>query len=293
MSRARREALKYSLVSTWGRVRALRTRPTPRAIVLCYHSIHPDRSFASASPRSFDEQLAWLTDNFQVLPLSPESLHRAKALSLADAPIVMLTFDDGYDDNYEYAFPALVKHGVYATFFVTTGLLTSDNGTVSRFQRERDCPVEDLHAMGWGQMREMRDAGMLFGSHTHTHRNLATLDSLQASEELRISKDVLEDGLGEPVTMLAYPYGKPRVHFTYDGTVPLVRQHNYNVAAAVLAREIRKSDSDLVVPRFFATRDDVANLDAKIRGTWDIVGWWQERAPLRLQRLVSPADFSH
>ena len=42
-----------------------------------------------------------------------------------------------------------------------------------------------------------------------------------------------------------------------------------------------------------AVRDDIANLDAKVRGNWDVVGWWQERAPLRLQQLVSPADFAH
>jgi hypothetical protein len=81
------------------------------------------------------------------------------------------------------------------------------------------------------------------------------------------------------------------VHFTY-GTIPLVRQ-GYEMAAAVLARDIRHTDSALAVPRFFATRDDVTNLDAKIRGSWDVVGWWQERAPLRLQRLASPTDFAH
>ncbi len=293
MSRSRRESLKYSVVSTWGRLREKLTRPTPRAIVLCYHSIHPNRSFASASPAGFDEHLAWLTDHFQVLPLAPESLDVARGLSGSDASVVMLTFDDGYDDNYDYAFPALVKRGVRATFFVTTGLLSSDSRTVARFLRERGCPSDDLRPMSWNQMREMRDAGMLFGSHTHTHRNLATLDRAQASDELRVSKEILEEGLGEPITMLAYPYGKPRVHFTYDGTVPLARQLGYEVGAAVVAREVRTSDSDLVVPRFFATRDDVANLDAKVRGAWDVVGLWQERAPLPLQRLVSPADFAH
>jgi len=115
--------------------------------------------------------------------------------------------------------------------------------------------------MSWGQMREMRDAGMWFGSHTHTHRNLATLDASEVSDELRISKDTLEQGFGEPVTMLAYPYGKPRVHFTYDGT-PAVGAPGrvYELAGrGAGARDVRATDSEGSRCRgFFATRDDVA-----------------------------------
>ena len=59
----------------------------------------------------FDEHLAWLTDNFQVVPFASESIELAKGLSSSDRPVVMLTFDDGYDDNYDYTFPALVKRG--------------------------------------------------------------------------------------------------------------------------------------------------------------------------------------
>jgi peptidoglycan/xylan/chitin deacetylase (PgdA/CDA1 family) len=234
-----------------------------------------------------------LTDNFHVLPLTPESVRIGQEVRPGDRPVVLLSFDDGYADNFEHAFPALLDHGVQATFFVTTGLLEDDPATVERFVRERACPRADIAPMTGAQMREMRAAGMHFGSHTRTHRNLAGLEPLDAARELRLSKERLEQELQAPCRMLAYPYGKPDIHFTSRATLPLLRHHGYVLGAAVLARGIRPADDPLAVPRFLATRDDVQALDAKIRGSWDIVGAWQERAPVRLQRLVSPADFSH
>jgi len=151
MSSTRRESAKRIVMRSWDRLR--RPGRERRAVVLCYHSIHPDRSFASATPRAFDEHLAWLTDNFRVLPLTHDDLEAARNRAASDAPVVMLTFDDGYEDNYAYAFPALVRRGVRATFFVTTGLVEADGDTMARFVRERGCAPEDLRAMTWAQMR--------------------------------------------------------------------------------------------------------------------------------------------
>jgi peptidoglycan/xylan/chitin deacetylase (PgdA/CDA1 family) len=259
----------------------------------CYHSIHPERPFASASPADFDRQLGWMTENFNVQPFDAAGVRAAKALRPGERPVVLLTFDDGYADNYEYAFPLLLKHGVRATFFVTTGLLTGDEATMGRFRSERGCTDDELRAMTSPQLREMHAAGMVIGAHTHTHRNLATLDEAETTKELATSKDILEDCLGVSVPTMAYPYGKPRVHFSFDRTVPIAARIGYEQAAAVTWRGIRPSDSDLAIPRFFATRDGLASLRQKIFGEWDIVGGWQTHAPLALLRRVSPSDFAH
>ena len=62
-------------------------------------------------------------------------------------------------------------------------------------------------------------------------------------------------------------------------------------AAAVLFRAARAADSPLALPRFFATRDSVEQIAAKVRGDWDYLGVWQEHAPRPLAKLVSPQDF--
>jgi peptidoglycan/xylan/chitin deacetylase (PgdA/CDA1 family)/ubiquinone/menaquinone biosynthesis C-methylase UbiE len=100
-------------------------------LVLAYHRILDDREEApfdggvySATPSMLDAQLQFLTRNFEVV--SPEALAGARN---AWGRRVVVTFDDGYRDNYELAFPILRKHGAPATFFLTTGFV--DNPSVA------------------------------------------------------------------------------------------------------------------------------------------------------------------
>ena len=269
-----------------------------RTVALCYHSIHADKPFATASPEMFERHLAWLTEHCDVGEMSEECVEEAARMRTsgdekAVRPSVLLTFDDGYDDNFEFVFPTLIKYGVRATFFITTGFVEQDPTTLARFKKERGCSAHMLKALDWGQIEEMQAAGMVFGAHSHTHRNLAGLDDAQALTELKTSKAILEEKLGQPIKLMAYPYGKPRVHFTNDRTVPLVRSCGYSLGAAVLHRAIRPSDSVMAVPRFFVARDDVAALSDKVKGRADAIGRWQEHAPILLQRVVSPSDFAH
>lgn len=94
-------------------------------LVLNYHRIGtPDGSpfdwdLWSASAEDFDAQVALLTREFDII--GPDDLDRAS--SDPSGRFVMITFDDGYRDNYDLAFPILKRHGATATFFITTGFL--------------------------------------------------------------------------------------------------------------------------------------------------------------------------
>jgi hypothetical protein len=116
------------------------------------------------------------------------------------------------------------------------------------------------------------------------------LNRQAAREELRSSKDVLEQRIGAPVRSLAYPFGKPKRHFTGE-TVALVAELEYEYACAILFRGVQSRDSNLMIPRFFVTNDTVETLRDKVGGAWDMLGAWQERSPLWAARLVSPEDF--
>ncbi|MEZ6064886.1 MAG: polysaccharide deacetylase family protein [Planctomycetaceae bacterium] len=100
-------------------------------LVLNYHRIGDphgclfDRGVWSASAEGFDRQVGMLKRQFDVI--SPADLDRA--LLDRRGQYVMLTFEDGYLDNYELAFPVLKAHRVPATFFLTSGFL--DRGTVA------------------------------------------------------------------------------------------------------------------------------------------------------------------
>jgi peptidoglycan/xylan/chitin deacetylase (PgdA/CDA1 family) len=262
--------------------------PGGRFVVLCYHSIHPSLPFRSATPELFDEHLHWLRQHCEIVPFSGLSAARANASS---RPVVSVTFDDGYVDNHEYALPTLVRHGITATFFLTAGFLENDAAVLARFRALRGVSDEMIRPLSWSQLDEMRASGMDVGAHTYAHPNLARLEDRDLEDELKRSRRVLEDHTGTAVTMMAYPFGRPKVHVD-ERVVVAVRRSGYTLAATTATRGLRAGDDPLTIPRFFATNDSVAVLREKVLGEWDLIGVVRERAPKAIVRFVSPRDFS-
>ncbi len=258
--------------------------------MLCYHAVHPTKPFASVTPAQFEQHLAWLKAHCDVIPFE-ETLAAARTRT-STRPAVALTFDDGYADNYEHAFPLLQQHGLSATFFLTLGLLEDDPAVTARFCTLRQAPAEEIRPLTWAQVEEMRYAGQAFGAHTYSHPNLARLGPAAALAELQRAKDGLTQRLGEAITTMAYPFGKPDRHFTSE-TMRLAEEAGYEQAAAVLFRRVLPTDSPFSVPRFFVTTGEVQALKDQVAGAWDLVGFWQEKAPAPLARLVSPLDYTY
>ncbi|MDR0734466.1 MAG: polysaccharide deacetylase family protein, partial [Elusimicrobiota bacterium] len=103
---------------------------------------------------------------------------------------VMLTFDDGWLDNYTCAFPLLKKHNIKANIFLTAGLVGQNN------------------MLAWSQIEEMRQSGLAeFASHGLTHKRLRALSDDDCLSELIQSKKILEQKLGRKILSFAYPYG--------------------------------------------------------------------------------------
>lgn len=265
-----------------------RADPSHRRIVLCYHSVHPNRPYVSTTPELFECHIAWLRENCQITSLADIATRQP---GHSTRPTVAITFDDGYEDNHSHALPILMRHAVPATFFITAGFVDRDPTVLRRFHHFLSSRDDEVIPLDWAQVRELRGAGMAIGSHTYSHPNLARLSSLELANELRVSKSLISSHLGEDVDLFAYPFGKPKVHFTAE-TVSAVRAAGYRVAAAVIYRGVRASDSLLRIPRLFADGDTLDKLRAKVTGDYDLVSRWQEHAPLWLMRAVSPDDFS-
>ena len=281
-----KHAVKRGLSSSVGRL--LAGDPSNRVVVLCYHSIDPSLPFASASPELFRAQLEWLTETCDVVRLRdvPE-LVRTGGRS---RPAVAVTFDDGYADNHTRALPLLEAAGAPATFFLTAGFVDRDPAVVARMAAIRGVPRDRVAALDWAQARELSSAGHELGGHTWSHALLSSLADEDVTSELTRSKTWIEEKTGVEVRSFAYPFGKPGRHFGAQ-TERLVADAGYDVAAAVLFRGIRTTDSRLALPRFFVAQDDVETLAAKVTGRWDWLGIWQERSPRWAARAVSPADF--
>lgn len=159
--------------------------------VLMYHSIGGTDRLA-VRPEVFAEQLAYLKDNGYT-PLPFGSWTRP-----AERPVV-ITFDDGYADFHEHALPLLDRFGFTATVFVTTGWLR-DAGPYAAGR-----PPGRM--LTWRQVEEIAAAGVEIGAHGHSHAQLDQLGLADLREELRLSRELLQDRLSRPVRTMAYPYG--------------------------------------------------------------------------------------
>jgi len=245
----------------------------------------PDMEYSlpnlSISEESFEEVIRFFQRRFN--PISfPDLLHATQNQGKILRNPIVVTFDDGYEDNYTHAFPVLEKFRVPATFFLTSSFvdsnktfwwdrmfhalvrmkprrlredvcaggcpdragnglmkrLTEEGGSEERYDGEEisafiaglwsvgeekihQALVEVGHAataetrefssnnrmLSWSQVREMKDSGMTFGSHSRTHVNLNHLTKSRLMEELLLSKREIERNLEEEINFFAYPGG--------------------------------------------------------------------------------------
>jgi len=102
---------------------------------------------------------------------------------------IELTFDDGLLDNYTNAYPILKGFGMKAYFFILAGMIGKKG------------------YMNWQQIEELKNAGMIIGSHGLTHKILTEMSDMELDEELKGSKEVLEDYLGCDIDYFSIPRG--------------------------------------------------------------------------------------
>ncbi len=115
---------------------------------------------------------------------------------------VLITFDDGYRNNYDHAFPLLKEFGMKGCIFLVYETIAGHNG----WHNPETEPW--LHMLTWAQISEMQNSGLIeFGSHTMRHRNLAELPLDEVKWEMSESKKRLEKKLERDILGFAYPYG--------------------------------------------------------------------------------------
>lgn len=116
---------------------------------------------------------------------------------------LVLTFDDGTSDFVEYALPVLQELGFSATLFIVAGLVGKRRVWTALDGQPALTPVPLL---GTTDIRDLRHMGFTIGSHTVSHPWLPALNYEDVSREVRLSRVMLSDLLGEPVRWFAYPY---------------------------------------------------------------------------------------
>ena len=192
-----------------------------------YHSIstNPENNLC-VSAEQFDSEMEWLhSEGYYTLNVDEYCDALLSGATLPEKS-VMITFDDGYVDNYTAGWPILKKYGFVGVFFIVSNTVDTPEGMTTQ------------------QLKELVSCGNSIGSHTVHHLDLATQTEAQQESELRDSKKALEDALGINVKSLCYPSGKFN-----ETTTALAKKLGYKMAVTTKGGNACKSDGQYALCR--------------------------------------------
>jgi len=221
--------------------------------ILLYHHIAELPAGASSaqrrwtlSPEKFADQMRWIAERgFHPVTIAQLNGYLKHGLLLPAKPIV-ISFDDGWKDQYCAAFPILKKYNFSATFFIITD------------------SVGHSAYMDWDQLSELSDSGMDIEPHSCTHARLSTLPPEQAWRQIHDSKLVLENRLHKPVPVFAYPFGSYG-----ERVISLVKEAGFDMAVTVSGLNggyLFRADQSYTLSRYAVEGEDNLEAIAQLRG---------------------------
>jgi peptidoglycan/xylan/chitin deacetylase (PgdA/CDA1 family) len=216
---------------TW-EVFSQRREPSPKIAILCYHRVLPELvedaedPVYTVLPEQFEAQLDFLVKaGFRSLSLE-EFGEMALGLKPCTKRAVVITFDDGYADNYALAWPLCRKYGIRLNLFLATGAIGLSQPMVMTKQgyrflnnesdSEKSSGYFQAHIrkfphlwrpLNWQEIEEMYQAGVSLGLHGHSHHNLACLSPDEITKEIAASLGTFQRELGVRPRFMALPYG--------------------------------------------------------------------------------------
>lgn len=197
--------------------------------VLMYHAVGDDcwgEEHLFVRPAKLEQQLQYLSENGYETIFFEDFAH----LERYEKPVI-LTFDDGYDDNYTVLYPLLEKYQTKATIFVIGNAMGS------------------THKMTQEQVYEMAASGLVsIQSHTYTHGNLSAMDEAALRQEMERSNAALAAATGQIPYVLCYPEGKYS-YLTMD-----VAKDYYTFALRMDGWTYQTGTDPYQVPRSFVSR---------------------------------------
>ncbi|OGH81741.1 MAG: hypothetical protein A3F93_00690 [Candidatus Magasanikbacteria bacterium RIFCSPLOWO2_12_FULL_34_7] len=182
--------------------------------IIVYHSIKPmsnyptqDEKTFTVSPEMFEKQMQYLNENNYTTITFDDLFNYFQGKKLPENPVI-INFDDGWKNQYTHAFPILKKTNNIATFYIFTNAIDHEN------------------YLSWEQIKEMSEANMEFGDHSHYHPYLWKIeDQTELDREIIKSKEIIEKHLGKTITTFAYPFG-----LYSSTTVEMVKKAGFTTA---------------------------------------------------------------
>jgi len=213
-----------------------------RFIILMYHMISEPQTAAevrfACPPKQFEKHLQLLLKKgYTPVSINQVSNYYTQNIPLPDKA-VLITLDDGFEDNYLNALPIFQRYQIPAVIYLATGVIGKTNQWMA-------APTfSERKMLSWPQIKEMNDHGIEFGSHTVSHPRLNELDDNKVEQELIMSKQTIEEHLGKECAHFAYPYG-----LLTESTRDLVRKTGYKTACSTRSGFNNKERDPLLLHR--------------------------------------------
>jgi peptidoglycan/xylan/chitin deacetylase (PgdA/CDA1 family)/glycosyltransferase involved in cell wall biosynthesis len=227
--------------------------------VLLYHRVINDPSLAGkhgtyVTTRQLEAHLEYLHKN-NYTPITFEDLSMINRFD-KEKKYVILTFDDGYEDNYTLLFPMLKKFNFKAVIFMVTG---KKENTWDYLDEGRTFPLLER-----AQILEMNKFGIEFGAHTMNHVDLTKVEVSEAKEEIEGSRAALENILGKKVTCFAYPYGSVN-----ETVKELVKRAGFKYGIATVVGPLAIHEDIFNIRRIVAHPDtNLSRFARKVKGDY-------------------------
>ncbi len=201
-----------------------------RAVVLYYHRVG-GRDVWTKPNEEFRSELAYLKRNYECISFR-ELCERIRADKPMRKRSVVITFDDGYRDNFTEAVPALKDAGITATFFVATGFIETKREFPHDLRALEYGNITTLNfpKLTWDDLRSMEADGFEIGSHTINHTNMGSADKAAVEREVEDSLTALNRELGEKPRAFSFPWGKPQDLSAY--AIEVAKRANYYSAVS-------------------------------------------------------------
>lgn len=228
--------------------------------VLLYHSVDSTGSVISITPEEFRTQMAYLkATGYKAISLT-DLLGYLRSGTVPRGKKVVITFDDGFKNNYTEAFPILREYGFTATIFLATDYIDR----VCSWDKHESIPK--LPLLSWDEIRAMSDYGIDFESHTCSHPYLSRLSREKMTNELSESKTVIETQINKQVTFFCHPYGD-----SSRETQEAARKCGYVGAFGGLDYSLRNTKEDVYnLSRVGTARfTSIEDFEAGLLGTYD------------------------
>lgn len=251
----------------------------PKLRIIVYHSIcltETEDDDWNVTPELFEAQINFLAKNKYVILTVENVVDHLKSGQDFPPKAVCITFDDGFRNNYVYAYPILLHHNIKATFYIVTRFIGTDKpfSWVTNFESSSEKVKKSLRfqPLRWEEVKEMSQNGMKFGSHSDSHTNFASMDDSAIRKELIESIQTLKARLNIAKTSFTAPWGVWGALTKRLKTI--LRTNNYS--GAILGRwgAVRPKGDYFDLPRIIIYgRDTLKIFKHKINGAYDWIGW--------------------